>query len=287
MATVKEFLEEHKVAHSTTHHHSRAGWIQIQTCPFCHSNNYHLGVTTDGRRCSCWKCGSHPVAKALQLVSNASWSQIKALTPDYDEVAPKREYGGYKEPLGVVDLLPPDRDYLAGRGLDPDKMVELWGVKSIHPAAGIPQGVFIPITHKGVKVSWTIRFRNPLGKQRYKTATDDCRSMSEKELVFGADRGNQRSIVVVEGPFDLFKVGIGGGCIFGLQYSMAQVKILAQFHFRVICFDNSADAQRRATLLSSELSAYPGLTVQVCLQADDPGSASEAEIRELRELAGI
>ena len=52
---------------------------------------------------------------------------------------------------------------------------------------------------------------------------------------------------------------------------------------RVVCYDNSPDAQRRANELCEVLSVFPGETINVQLDTgDDPASADRAEIELLR-----
>ena len=283
--SAREWLSRHgvKIAGSE-HKHGRAGWTQVQECPYCNSTNYHLGIKNDFSRANCWKCGPHQLTQTLRLVSGASWDAIKGLGRFVVAESGHKTYGQYTPPTGLVDLKPRDRAYLTDRGFDPDALAAQWGLKSIGHLSKHKKGVFIPITHRGKSVSWTIRHRE--GPLRYTTAKDEEKLISEKDLVFGSDLC-QGTIIVVEGPFDLFRVGIGGGCLFGLAYTQAQVRVLSRFHRRLLCFDNSPEAQLVADRLANDLAAFPGETLRVCLEAEDPGSADPEEIHELRKLAGI
>lgn len=285
MLEVREWLAQYGVdTAGHEHNHGRIGWTQVRECPYCGSTNYHLGIKNDWSRANCWKCGPHNIQQVLKLVSGASWNEVKGLGRFAVVAHTIKEYGGYKPPAGLVPLAPKDREYLESRGFDPDALVSLWSLQSIGPLSGMRKGVFIPITHRGKPVSWTIRHRK--GDPRYTTAKDDEKLLSEKDFLFGAEHC-QGTVIVVEGPFDMFRVGPGAVPLFGLAYTQAQVAALSRIHRRIVCLDNSSDAQRVADRLCSDLSAFPGETIRVCLEAEDPGSASIEEIQELRKFAGV
>ena len=266
--------------------HFRLGWTNTQ-CPFCHGSSFHLGITNDFGRANCYKCGPKDVIHVLRVLTNRPYEELKA----FRLYAPRREkitktYGKYTPPPGLMPLSAKDRTYLTGRGLDADRLEADYGLQSIGPFSGHPRGIFIPITHKGHAVSWQIRYREPANNLRYFTATDEQKTISEKEILFGSDRCSH-TIIVCEGFFDKANIGHGAVCTFGLAYTQAQVLLMSRFARRIICFDKSFAAQQVASRLAGDLAAFPGETLQVCLEADDPGSASRAEVEELRKFAGL
>jgi|694.fasta_scaffold00823_33 hypothetical protein len=267
--------------------HYRLGWTNTK-CPFCHGHKNHLGIKNDFSRANCYKCGKKDVLYALRLLTRENLDELKQIrafaTPDRSESVAR--YGKYTPVSGLVALSQRDRAYLHDRGLDADGSVERYKLRSIGPFSGVPKGIFIPITFNWEPVSWTIRFREAVDGQRYKTASDSQKSMSEKDILFGAETCTN-TIIVVEGFFDMANIGDGAVCTFGLAYTQKQVQLMAGYPRRVICFDNSRDAQQVAARLASDLAVFPGETLQVTLDADDPGSASREEVQELRKFAGL
>ena len=87
----------------------------------------------------------------------------------------------------------------------------------------------------------------------------------------------------MEGPTDCWKIGAGAVCTFGLAWTPAQLARIASYPTRVICFDNEEEAQKQARVLCAELEPFPGRTINVCLEAKDPGSAQKEEIQCLRK----
>lgn len=287
MVTVRSLLEEHKIEIAgQDDSHFRHGWLNLK-CPFCHGSSFHLGITNDFSRANCYKCGKKDPIQVLRVLTNRSYEELKV----FRLYAPRQEivqkaYGKYTPPLGLMPLSAKDRSYLTGRGLDANRLEADYGLQSIGPFSGLPKGIFIPITYRGSPVSWQVRFREPVNNQRYKTASDEQKSMSEKEILFGSDRCSN-TIIITEGFFDMANIGFGAVCTFGLAYTQIQLQLMARFSRRIICFDNSIAAQQVATRLAGDLAAFPGETLQVCLDADDPGSASRSEVEELRKFAGL
>lgn len=192
-----------------------------------------------------------------------------------------------KEPRGIGPLLRAHRSYLEGRHFDPAKLELLWGIAGIGLARGsLKWRIYIPITHKGRRVSWTARAIGDRASLRYLSASPQEEAVPHKTVLYGLD-WCVHTVIVVEGPADAWRVGPGAAAVFGTSYTPAQVRLLSKIPNRIICFDNSAVAQDRADQLARDLSAFPGSTVRVNLDADDPGSASKREIRVLRKTAGL
>lgn len=63
---------------------------------------------------------------------------------------------------------------------------------------------------------------------------------------------------------------------------MPQVKKMAAYPSRVVCFDSEPRAQDRARELCEALSIHPGRTVRIEIDSPDPGSASKKEVARLR-----
>lgn len=286
MTTAREMLEAANIEIAGQDDpHFRHGWVNVK-CPICHGSSYHLGITNDFSRANCYKCGRKDPIQVLRILTSRPYEELKALRL----YAPREEivktYGKYTPPLGLVPLSPKDRQYLLGRGLDANRLQVAYNLQSIGPFSGLPKGIFIPITYRGNPVSWQIRYREPTNDQRYKTASDAEKSMSEKEMLFGSEHCSN-TIVITEGFFDMANIGFGAVCTFGLAYTQIQLQLMARFSRRIICFDNSTSAQVVASKLAGDLAAFPGETLQVCLEADDPGSASRSEVEKLRKFAGL
>jgi hypothetical protein len=272
-----------------THRHGRAGWVQVD-CPKCGpgSMRFHCGLSLRMPVANCWRCGRLVFWDVLRgyvqphlLRQLQHGSKAKALAFD---VVPG---GVYTPPKGVGPLGPAHVAYLRGRGFDPDAMAALWGAGGISLHTLLPWRVFIPIYYQGKPVSWTTRTIGPAEKKKYISAALHEEALPHKQLLYGVDYCRSGVVVVHEGPLDVWRTGPGAVCTFGTHYTPQQVAMLTQFHRRVVCFDPTPEAQARADVLCDMLAIWPGETVRVVPDAEDPGSATPVQVRELRDFAGL
>lgn len=291
--TIQELLTELRIDYREAggHHHTRSGWIQIRECPFCHSDNYHLGWNLAKSYASCWRCGSHRPEKVLGALGVAP-REIKQVVRYIDAPAEFKRaitLRQLKEPASKGKLAICHKHYLRSRGftkLEIARLEELWQVQGIQFATKLAWRLYIPIAHRGVRVSWTTRAIGDKVQQRYISASEEQEVISHKQLVYGMDFCSH-SIVITEGPFDAWRIGPGAGALFGTMFTTTQVKLLTTIPRRYVCFDSSPEAQRKAKELARQLANFPGLTENLLIDAKDPGEASEKELRLIRKAARL
>ncbi len=286
--TLDELLSELRIPTAPEgHHHTTQGWMQVD-CPFCSKDSHHfrLGINRYGLYCSCWSCGAHSLYSFLLESTGESSGRVRELLALLDREVIPREFvlrGKLTLPWGAGPLLPPHEAYLRKRGFDPGHLASFWGIQGIGIAPeGMGWRILIPIHFRGEAVSWTTRSLSETPKGKYKTASPRQESLPHKSLLFGEDH-LRHSIIVTEGPFDVFRIGPGAVCTFGLAVTQAQIARIARYPLRMIAFDREPQAQEKASRLCSQLAPFPGKTFQVRFTAKDPGSASPREIQQLRE----
>lgn len=285
----QEFLDQFRVRYVTEGKYASHGWLNFD-CPFCDGgsdpNKPYCGYNISGNYVNCWRCGAHSIAQTMKTLSGLGWKEVKELAGKievdrsliYTPLRGKLEY-----PEGVGPLLKTHRKYLKGRGFDPDELAQLWGIQGIGLAPKLAWRIFIPIIQDGQVVSWTTRKASDnASSSRYVSAPPGKEILSAKECLYGIDYA-RHAVVVVEGPTDVWRIGPGAVAVLGTGIKPTQLERLSKFLLRVVCFDSEPAGQRRANRLSDALSAFPGSTFNVVLDADDPGSASEREIRRLRK----
>lgn len=281
-----DVLQEKRIATAPDgHRHSREGWVQFD-CPFCGANShkYHMGFNVAYKYLNCWSCGPHPLVETLVHLLDIPWRDARQLIDSVDrgKVVPEKHKGTLKLPTPMTDLLPAHCKYLRSRGFDPDALVKLWKLKATGPISSLPWRIVVPIIYHGETVSWTSRKINDKGL-RWRSASAEQEAMNHKKLLYGLDY-IRHTAIVVEGPSDVWAIGPGAVGTCGTGFSRAQVVRLCRLPRRIVCFDNSKAAQRRARDLCDALEPFAGETYNVVLDADDPGSASKREINRLRRL---
>jgi len=224
-----------------------------------------------------------PARKVLTL-----WRVPEERIRSFWEVRPVREVrekvaGRLKEPAGRGPLLPVHRRYLKGRGFDALELERMWGLEGLGLLPVLPWRLYIPVLFRGQRVSWTTR---AVGKAqpRYISAAPEEEATPIKDLIYGLDFVRD-SIVVVEGPADVWRIGPGAGALFGSAYTPAQVRLIAQVPRRFILLDR--DAGHVARRLAGELGALPGRTVLLNSRSDDPGTMDDRELARLRRFVAM
>lgn len=289
--TFEEVLDELGIPHkgSGEHHHTTQGFIQID-CPWCSKGDgrFRMGIPKNRPTFArCWTCGMHKLLDSLiestGLGYNAVKTVLRGLTLLGEPEPVRGRRGPLKRPPGVGPLLPIHKKYLISRGLNISTVENLYGLKGIGLEGGhLAWRIYIPVHHREVEVSWTTRSIDPKSPKRYWSASPEEESMPLKDLLWGEDLAGN-SIAVVEGPFDAMRIGPGAVATCGVVVTPAQKAKITRYPLRVICMDNSPDAQRVALNLCSELQAHPGRTINVVLDAADPGEASNKEIELFRK----
>ena len=270
--------------HAGMHRHATQGRVNFD-CIQCSPNSgkFKAGYHLTKHFISCWTCGYLPVISTVSLLIGESPQKTRELVSgvDREDYQKPRIQGTLKMPKGCGPLLEPHRKYLKGRGFDPQELERVWGIQGIGLAKKLAWRIVVPIHLDREIVSWTTRSISPDNPVRYWTAKPEQETVSSKTLLYGSDYANQ-TIIICEGPADTWRIGPGAVSTLGVSVSRVQIAKMARYPTRVLCFDS--DAQDRAKRLCGQLSAFPGRTVNVCLETGkDAGEAEQAEIDELRK----
>lgn len=267
------------------HRHVRPGWIGLD-CPSCspNSHRYLLGINLEQGYANCWQCGPKRIVEVLVELTGRRVGEVLDLLKGvgWEKVRKERPAGSLKLPFFITSMEEPHRRYLERRGLDPDLVARLWGVKAMSINGRYPWRLFIPIVQNDLLVSWTTRAIGDRIAKRYDNAPADCERVPAKHVLYGDDYA-RHSVVVVEGPVDCWAIGPGAVSVMGLAYTRQQLMLIAAHPVRAICFDAEPAAQRRAWKLAEELKVFPGETGIIELESGkDAAEADRDEIEEIR-----
>jgi hypothetical protein len=291
--TFQEILDELRVPYRGSGDGARHGWLDLQ-CPRCGhhrdgSNKFYLGYNISQNRATCWTCGAQSVLSVLVELAGRPFSEIKALAGDLarSTYVPKKT-GVFKWPSGLhSNLSQHHRAYLRERF--PRMMIselrKTWDLMATWQTSGpIAWRIVIPIKLNGINVSWTGRAINDANEPKYLSAAAEQEAIAHKTLLFGEDYV-RTALIVTEGPLDAMAIGPGATATCGTGYSPAQIRRIAAYPIRYICFDAEPSGQRRAGELCDILAGFPGETHNVLLDSGkDAAAASRREINQLRKL---
>jgi len=282
----------------------RKSWIGF-ICPRCMGSKVHLGFNLISKRFSCWNCGKISAFEVFHL-----WfpnENVNVLLQQLGFFDPYDPHGlrSIHEPVAEITgkFLPPSpiyplansvphQDYLASRGLDWRQIAERYAVGAILQASNTQfnNRLFIPIHDMtGTPVSWTTRSIVPDANIPHLSAAKKNEVVSIKTLLYGMNYVTYYDpIIVVEGAADMWRINQtrphSAVASVGKGLTPAQLQLISKFAVRVFCFDGESITQQQAKEYCHELSVYPGITHNVCLDADDPAKAPQSEIDALLEF---
>ncbi|MFW5804818.1 MAG: toprim domain-containing protein [bacterium] len=280
------------------HKHSRPGWLNTE-CPFCTGNpGYHLGYNFEGSKFFCWRCGSkrkdQAIAKLLHISISEAISIIKKYKgiPDTTPKKPSKKIG-QKEfilPSGLVRLQPNHKAYLESRGFDPDFLSKHWHVLGLNPVATLDKmrlnnRIFIPIYWNKQMVSFQTRSisKSKTDEIRYISCPKEREIIHHKHILYGNPIKWEilRTVIVVEGVTDVWKLGDYAVSTLGIQYKREQIKQLVKnFDRFIIIFDSEPQAQEMASKLKETLSFF-GKEAWVETIDGDPGALAQDDANHL------
>jgi DNA primase len=280
-----EFLEEYGIDHRP----ANKDWTQVKQCPFCLNNAYHLGINTKKTFFNCFVCHKSgrvefliynllkiPYAKAKEI------AELYGASPSFEsEPGPRAEQ---VKIAGMTTLRPLHIEYLKSRGYDYLFLERRYQIGACYTVGRFPYRIVIPIYSDGVLVNATSRDVTGQQKERYLSLSNEEAVIPRNECVYNIDSVAGENLLIVEGPFDVWRIGGSTVSTFGTGFTMAQVvRILSKFPKNIyIMFDNETEAQKNANRLASCFAPLVPHVEILGIPVKDPAMLSEQEAIEIR-----
>lgn len=292
------FFQHYNIRYWTEGRNVSPGWTNTK-CVFCFDNSNHLGwnTSTDDPYCNCWKCGRHSLESSVAKILRVSFDKAADIIRQYQTVyipqpivKKKAEATSIKLPGGPLNRF--HTQYLESRGFDPAQLVSDYHIQGTGPLEifdGVNFGmrIIIPIYFLGQLVSF--QGRDITGSQeRYLGCPIKSSVLEYKTIFYNWDHIQFQRAVVVEGIFDVWRMGDGYIGSFGTEMTPAQIRLLSTLELVTFLFDPEPEAQQRAKKYAQQLSSL-GVAVDVaCIDIDrDPGDLSVFERDEAKKQLGV
>jgi DNA primase len=295
MADLLTILSDHGIPHTTQHHHATSGHVQVH-CPFCGDDNYHLGIRLDGQVAHCWRCGGHRGVAVLCKLLHKSSGEVKLLLGQIpasrlilDKRKARREAPkAISLPYGSRHLCHSHNHYLTDRGFDPEQLVHDYHLKATGPLGPYKWRIIVPIIRQEQLISYTGRDITDKSDTRYKNCLQEEEGYPAKSWLYDLDRCEGRNrVLVVEGPTDAWRMGIGSVATMGITWTWPQVELLSRFEMVFLLYDPEERAQLQAEKLMDELTTLGTEAEIVDCPAEDPGSLDEQQVKQIRRWLGL
>ena len=294
MFQYENFFNDFHIEYWTSGKNVTYGWINVN-CPFCDDHSNHLGfdLKADKLVGSCWRCGKHSlrsyiklhIPRALKVMSSYEVGHRKKRKRNDENNEERNEYVS----LPGDSLQPIHKRYLRSRRFSPIDIQRTWGIKGTVGKAPKDLGgawrnrIAIPIYQFHELVSFQGRDVTEQANEKYRNCPSRLEITSIKDCLYGLDKTNKKA-VVVEGVFDVWRLGPGAICTFGTKFTRHQLAILNTFKELYIYFDPEPDAQKAAESLAYSL---PNVEVHIIRHDKEPDDLTNEEAEELMKTLGF
>lgn len=296
--SILRLFEDYNIPHVLPgeHQHCTEGWINVH-CPFCSSTNYHLGVSENAIACHCWRCGTHPRIQVISRLLNVSIPEAKKLLRKYAGGTrqrkkieePRISISAFRFPQPNGALKTAHKKYLARRGFDPEQLEREWKLIGTGPVSfldGISYNhrIVAPIYWDGKIASFQARDITNKAAAKYLACPMEREIFHHKYILYGKPEAweNAKTLIVVEGITDVWRLGAAAVATFGIEFTATQVNRLLKMGNKqfFIIFDDEPQAQKQARKLAHKLKAM-NRKVYIHTVKGDPGSMNPTDARHL------
>lgn len=186
------------------------------------------------------------------------------------------------KPPHLRSLTRQHKRYLQGRRF-PRSIIELWALKGTTYLSGDWNWrIITPIKGRGGDTQAYIgRTIAQDVRPKYKVSHNKDITVSPASLLYGINKVPGDTIVIVEGPTDVWRLGPGAVAVLGIDWKTDQANLLRRFARRFIMFDPEADAAKKAIGLARWLSLFQGSTEVIDDLRCDPGDMTNQEARKI------
>jgi len=299
MFNAENFCNDYNIFYNKKTSH---GFINVQ-CPFCDDKGMHLGINVEGAYTSCFKCGGHPLNKAIAVLTGASFKVAKGIVQRYSQVSGEVRRQDSREnipsriilPTGTQELTQKARNYLIGRNFDPDKLIQDWRIRSTGHVGMYKHRILAPIYQSQQLVSYQCRDITGKHSKKYLACCQEDEIIQHQHCVYGLDQASQRgkTCLVVEGITDVWRLGPGAIATFGTGFTKQQARLIAMNFGRIfILFDSEPQAQEQAEKLgfligSSFSNIVEVINLPFLIDEIDPGDLPQDTANEIMKEIGL
>lgn len=277
------------------------GWLNIN-CIFCSKDpSWHLGINLTTKFYHCWICGeSGPITKLIHEIEGFDtndWQSVFEILKEYQDysIPELKQDIRYRNkdfclPKNATKDLPDiHRKYLEGRNFDPDYLIDKYDVHGVYNIGDYKFRLIFPVYKQQTMVSFQTRDVTGKASSPYIGCDNEESIIPIKNTVYNIDNVNNK-ILVLEGVFDVFRMGDGAVATYGTDVTSTQVYELVKLSTEqnitmcYILFDAEPQAQLKANELGYALSCFDTMEVEIlCLDSGDPADLTDQEAREIRK----
>ncbi len=253
---VKDFLEDFNISYNDefSSKNGSPDFLQMN-CPFCDDHSDHLGIHITGKYSYCWRCKGHNIIKTIESLVGCTWKEAEEIHEQYmrgsewieeEETLPETKNETILVPGLKLDAR--HRRYLANRDFEVNYIERKFDLRGTMHYGDYKFRIIIPIYFNGQIVSYQGRDITNKQHLRYKACAKKNEIIHHKEILYNYDNCTNvnKHVMVVEGLFDVFRLGDDCVATFGTAFTDNQVKLLSKFKRVYTIYDAEDGAQESA-----------------------------------------
>ena len=277
------------------------GWVGVR-CPFCGDHSNHCGINIKKANFNCWICGEHGgIIKFIQAIENCESSEAWRIAKKFreDQSAPV-ELGNRKPPTLppqglrrnvlpeylLKTLRPKHKKYLRSRKFNPKELEKKYRLTGSRDDGPYPGRIVAPFFLNQKIVTYILIDITGEANVKYLPCPKEKSIVSHKKTLYNIDNVRSRKVAIVEGPFDVWRIGDGAVATMGIQFTRAQLNQLVEKGTReaYVIYDSDQDGQgqRMGKILANQLSGIIQYVEYVELNSGDPDDLDEKSLEEIR-----
>lgn len=300
MFDIKEYLDDRGIEwFDGGSENTSADFISIQ-CPnpLCNDSLNHCGIHPTELYFNCWVCGEKGnIKQIIKWIEDRDWYEVNQiitnefqndLDPDLDTKVPKprkKPINNKRLPSGSTKIFPPAYiHFLKGRGYNPDYLIEKYDLYATGFTGRHRWRIIIPFYLNGQIVTFT--GKDITGKSRipYKDCKKENSIVEVKHMLYNIDNCKGKSCVVVEGCFDVWRIGNGAVSTSAIEFTDEQVDMLCGYGFKRVIVAYDCGAEDQGYKLAKQLSSVIPEVLQIEILRGDPDTLPQKDIEYIRSL---
>lgn len=299
MINIQELLTEQDIPFWLSGENCTRGWTNVQ-CPFCDDKLNHLGINNNTGIFHCWKCGetdtlSYLLTELLEISFKQAKQIIKRHRTDYIEAVKdkrpfKRDFKNILPKEAIKEIPDEHYQYLIDRRFSPRQLAEKYDLYFCEMYGKYKMRIIIPIKIDDQIVHFTsLSVAN--ADLRYKACENEDAIIDRQNLLYDIDSIQDRTVLIVEGPTDKWRLGDNTVASLTTSFSQAQIKMLVhRVDAAYIMFDSKkkdSNAPRQAEKLANNLAPLIKSVDILYLDEGDPDDLSVEDVKNIRKSIGI
>jgi len=286
---IREVLDDLHIYYTEAGKNVSDGWIGT-SCPFCDDTSNHLGINLNSKTISCFKCGTsgtvikylseelRDFSKAISILNDAVPRELRSFDQQQRGNAVHVELP--KE--AKREITPQHAGYLQERGFDYKALNDMYNLHYCGPISAWANRIIVPVIKNYRLITFTSADISDDSHLRYKHLSEEKSIISVKHHLFGLEHTDGHSVIVVEGLFDLFRIGEGCVATFGTKVTPDQKLLLSKFNVVKILFDGDAAGRLNGAKLADELAPFCDVRLFELPMGTDPDTMSPEDIEVVR-----